>query len=174
MWQPRRLPVKLALLPLTFRNDHLKHMYTPLPPTPQTLPSRPSTSVKQQQITNTQRKLAQTTRKRIGSRDWQSRGRSGFRICPVHGLWLFPWCALGSSAHFSGDIILQLEARMAAAALGDRPPTVRHNVPRKRNHLPPCLSAENKDISTPAVLCLSPLIYKPTPGPVPAQRNAMC
>ena len=69
--------------------------------------------IKQLQITNIQPKLAYTIRKCIGSRDWQSRERVGFRTYMGHGLWMFPWPALGS-VHLGGDVILQPEARMAA------------------------------------------------------------
>ena len=62
--------------------------------------------IKQLQITNTQPKLAYTIRKCIGSRDWQSRERVGFRTYMGHGLGCFPglpwvlftWVVMSSSS----------------------------------------------------------------------------
>ena len=70
-------------------------------------------------------------------------------------------------------------ARSKDGCITSGPPHCATHVPKKRNFLPPWLSPENKDLSSPAVLCLSPLwnislTDKPIPGPVPAWRNVVC
>ena len=117
---PGQPPVKVVQLLLRCRINHLRHRYNPLSPkTSPTSPPppslHPSTLCFQQQSTNTQSKLASAAKK-MHWIPWLKPERNlGLWNLPNSlALAQFPCLAL-SSALLGNDIILRVEARVAAA-----------------------------------------------------------
>lgn len=88
--------MKLALLPLIFRINQLKHIHYPLLPMPKDSPTFHPTSYPIHSVLSAANykyppQIDLSNRKYIGSHDWRSRERMGSQTYLIHWPWLsFP------------------------------------------------------------------------------------